>query len=158
MFTRSSLRAGGAAVAFLSLLTCQQAIGAQARDANSSGHLSVSKAWIRGMPLSVPSGGYFTLTNGTNKNMVLTGAASPACGMLMMHKSENIGGRNEMKMVSALEVPVGGSVEFAPGGYHLMCMKAKPAIKPGGTVPVTLMFKDGTKLTSEFPVRNAAGK
>lgn len=158
MFTRSSLRTGGAAVAFICFFACQLTMRAEARDSHAAGHLTVSKAWIRGMPLSIPSGGYFTLSNGTDKNMVLTGAASPACGMLMMHQSVNVGGREEMRAVSSLDVPAGGSVAFAPGGYHLMCMKAKPAIKPGATVPVTLMFKDGTKLTSNFPVRNALGK
>jgi periplasmic copper chaperone A len=160
MFPRSFLRAGGAAAAFFCLIAFHQTLQAKPGDANprSGGQLSVTDAWIRGMPLSGPSGGYFTLTNRTGKEMVLTGAASPACGMLMLHRSENMGGRIEMKMVSEVPVPAGGSVAFAPGGYHLMCMQAKPAIKPGGSVPVSLIFKDGTRLTSQFPVRDAAGK
>lgn len=124
----------------------------------AAGSLSVSGAWIRAMPAGIPSGGYFTLRNDGGKDMVLTGVSAPACGSLMLHKSEMTGGMSAMRHVDEVDVPAGGSIAFAPGGYHLMCMNATSAIKPGATVPVTLMFKDGSKLTTPFSVRNAAGK
>jgi copper(I)-binding protein len=120
--------------------------------------LAVGDAWFRALPGTLPAGGYFTLRNTGAKEAVLTGAASPACGMLMMHKSESKGGMAAMDMVGTVPVPAGGSVSFAPGGYHLMCMDAKPALKPGASVPVTLSFQDGARLTVPFAVRNAAGK
>ena len=124
----------------------------------AAGPLGVSDAWIRAMPAGIPSGGYFTMRNNGAKDAVLTGAATPACGSLMLHKSENTGGMSSMQHVDEVDVPAGGRVAFAPGGYHLMCMQATSAITPGGNVPVTLMFKDGSKLTASFSVRNAAGK
>ena len=120
--------------------------------------LSVTDAWFRALPPSVPSGGYFTLRNDGAGPVTLTGAQSPACGMLMLHKSENMGGMTGMADVSAIDVAGGGKLVFAPGGYHLMCMHATGALKPGATVPVTLHFKDGQKLTAPFAVRDAAGK
>ena len=87
---------------------------------------------------------------------MLTGAESPACGMLMLHKSENRGGMTSMDMVSSVNVPAGGGVTFAPGGFHLMCTEPKSNLKPGATVPVTLLFQDGSKITTDFAVRNAA--
>jgi len=117
----------------------------------------VGGAWIRAMPAGIPSGGYFTLRNDGGKDMVLTGASAAACGSLMLHKSEMTGGMSSMRHVDEVDVPAGGSVAFAPGGYHLMCMQATSAITPGATVPVTLIFKDGSKLTVPFSVRNAAG-
>ncbi len=120
--------------------------------------ITVGDAWIRALPLSVPSGGYFVLHNGGPKPVMLTGADSPACGMLMLHKSEDHGGMGSMDDVAAVAVPAGGTLKFAPGGYHLMCMQAKPAIKAGGSVPVTLTFKDAAPLTVKFQVRNAMGK
>jgi copper(I)-binding protein len=118
--------------------------------------LTVSGAWIRALPPSVPSGGYFTLHNGTAKPVTLTTAQSPACGMLMLHKSSGMAGMTSMDDVSEVIVPAGGTVKFAPGGYHLMCMEA--TLKPGGHVPVTLNFRGGAKVTTMFAVRNAAGK
>lgn len=124
----------------------------------AAGSLDVGDAWIRAMPAGIPSGGYFTLHNNGAKDLVLTGAATPACGSLMLHKSENKGGMSSMHHVDEVNVPAGGSVAFAPGGYHLMCMQATSAITPGATVAVTLSFKDGGRLTVPFQVRNAAGK
>jgi len=93
--------------------------------------LAVSDAWIRAMPAGVPSGGYFTLHNGSTKDLALTGASTSACGSLMLHKSEMKGGMSSMHHVDEVDVPAGGSIAFAPGGYHLMCMQATPAIVPG---------------------------
>ncbi len=131
--------------------------GASAADSGPAG-VSVRDGWMRALPSSVPSGGYFTLQNKGGKAVILTGANSPACGMLMLHKSEDKGGMSSMMDMAEVSVPAGGSVSFTPGGYHLMCMDTTPALKPGATVPVTLQFKSGEKLTVPFAVRNAAGK
>jgi hypothetical protein len=120
--------------------------------------LRVVDGWFRALPGTLPAGGYFTLRNGGAKAAVLTGAESPACGMLMLHKSENQGGMAAMDMVSSVAVPAGGGASFAPGGYHLMCMEPKPTLKPGASVKVTLLFQDGSRLAADFAVRNAAGK
>lgn len=117
----------------------------------------VSDAWIRALPAALPSGGYFTLRNTGDKPVTLTGAESPACGMLMLHKSENQGGMTDMSQMAQVVVPAGGAVKFAPGGYHLMCTDAK-ALSPGTQVPVTLQFADGTALTASFAVKTAVGK
>jgi copper(I)-binding protein len=120
--------------------------------------ITVTNAWIRALPPSVPSGGYFTLHNGGAKTVTLTGAESSACGMLMLHRSENRGGMGSMGDVTALQVPASGTLAFAPGGYHLMCMDAGPAIKPGNTVMVTLQFAGRPAITTAFTVKSASGK
>jgi periplasmic copper chaperone A len=117
---------------------------------------TVSQAWFRLLPAGLPAAGYFKLSNGAGKTAVLTGAQSTACGMLMLHKSERSGGMERMVMVDSVEVPPGGTLAFAPGGYHLMCMQ--PALKPGTPAPVTLQFADGSVLKADFAVRSAAGK
>ncbi|HEV2562373.1 MAG TPA: copper chaperone PCu(A)C [Rhizomicrobium sp.] len=121
-----------------------------------AGPLSVSDAWFRALPANLPAGGYFVLHNNADSNATLTGASSPACGMLMLHKSETSGGMGMMDMVMSVSVPAHGVVKFAPGGYHLMC--DAPSMKPGGSVPVTLEFADGTRLDVEFAVKNAKGQ
>ena len=89
---------------------------------------------------------------------VLTGATSPACGSLMMHKSTRENGEDQMIMVDRVDVPAGGAISFAPGGYHLMCMQPSKDMKIGASVPVTLTFADGTKLKQDFPVRGVGGQ
>lgn len=114
--------------------------------------ISVRDGWFRALPAAVPSGGYFTLSNDSDKPVTLTDVESPGCGMLMMHKSSSGG----MEHVMSLPVASGSTVRFEPNGYHLMCMEAKLPV--GKTVPVTLTFDDGRKLTTAFRVRNALGK
>lgn len=117
-------------------------------------NVSVTGGWFRVLPASVPSGAYFTLLNKSDKSLTLTEVASPACGSLMMHRSVNGG----MENVPVLQVAAGETVQFAPGGYHLMCMDAKPVLKPGAQVPVKLRFAGGQVFDAEFAARNAAGK
>lgn len=120
--------------------------------------VTVSGGWFRALPATVPSGAYFTLRNNGTKPVSLTGADSPACGMLMLHKSENHGGMGGMTMMETVDVAPGSTVSFAPGGYHLMCMDSKPILKPGSKVPVTLQFAGGASLTAQFDVRTAIGR
>ena len=120
--------------------------------------LTIEKGWIRALPGAAPSGGYFVLHNAGQKPATLIGAQSPACGMLMLHVSENKGGMSAMRHVESIDVAPGDRLEFKQGGYHLMCMQATSAIKPGATVPVTLIFQGGIKVTANFAVRDAMGK
>ncbi len=120
--------------------------------------LSVTNPWFRFIIPSVPAAGYFTLTNAGHEMHVLTGASSPACGTLMMHKSMSADGEDQMVMVTSLDVPPNGAVTFGPGGYHLMCMQPSKDMKVGARVPVTLMFADGTKLSQDFSVHGVGGQ
>jgi copper(I)-binding protein len=123
-----------------------------------AGGIAVTDGWIRALPAKVPAGGYFTLSNDTGKRIVLTGAQSPGCGMLMLHRSDTSGGMAGMSDVENIPIAVGQRLSFSPGGYHLMCMDPTAAIVPGNKVPVTLVFADGTRVTRDFPVRNATGQ
>lgn len=120
--------------------------------------LTVSHPWIRFIIPARPAAGYFTLTNDGAAPRTLVGAASPACGTLMLHQSIMKNGQDRMVMVERIEVPAHGKIEFAPGGYHLMCMAPTKDMKHGRSVPVTLRFADGTTLAAPFPVRNAMGR
>jgi copper(I)-binding protein len=120
--------------------------------------VNVTNAWIRALPAHLPAGGYFTLKNLGKSEVSLTGASSPACGMLMLHKSSDANGMSSMSDMESIAVPAGGTVTFAPGGYHLMCMEPAAALKPGARALVTLDFSDGTKTTTLFAVKDARGK
>ena len=120
--------------------------------------LTVSNSWFRFIMASRPAAGYFILTNASSKPYTLTGATSPGCGSLMLHKSLQQNGEDQMVMVSSIPVPAQGAVTFAPGGYHLMCMSPTKDMKVGAKVPVTLSFDGGATLTQDFVVRNVSGE
>ena len=126
----------------------------------SAGHaaaatVSVEQPWMRFIIKSRPAAGYFVLHNNGDAAVELVGAASPACGMLMLHQSKQVNGVEKMLMVNSIKVPAHGSVTFAPGGYHLMCMKPTAAMQVGQSVQVTLSFAGGDKVSAPFPVKGA---
>jgi copper(I)-binding protein len=123
-----------------------------------AGTVGVSDGWFRALPGSLPAGGYFKLHNASGNPVVLTAAQSPGCGMVMLHMSMHGSGMDHMMAVDKVDVAPGQTFEFAPGGYHLMCMNPTPAMKPGATLPVTLRFADGSAITSSFAVKGASGK
>lgn len=119
----------------------------------------VQGAWIRWLPANLPAAGYATLVNDGDAPLELTGASSPAYGMVMLHRSRLAEGDSTMEKVARLAVPAHARVELAPGGYHLMLMHATRAIQPGDTVPMTLHFAGGAELQADFSVlpANASG-
>jgi copper(I)-binding protein len=143
-------RAAGRGVSIAICCVLLAGMGAARADA---GGLSLSGAWMRIIIPSRPAAGYFTLTNSNATPRTLVGAASPACGGLMLHQSLQQGGQDSMVMVPRVVVPAHGTLRFAPGGYHLMCTAPGPAVRPGGQVMVTLRFADGATVSGAFPVR-----
>jgi hypothetical protein len=146
---RSAVRSAAGALALFGALAAAQA---------AEPGLAISNPWMRTVVPTRPAAGYFTLTNDTAKPHALVGASSPACGMLMLHKSVHENGLERMVMVKTIPVAAHNAVTFAPGGYHLMCMSPSHAVTPGSAVPVTLRFADGGTVTADFPVRSATGK
>jgi copper(I)-binding protein len=118
----------------------------------------VSDGWFRALPGKLPAGGYFAAYNGTGQDISIIGAESDACAMLMLHQSSNKAGMSDMKMVDRVDVPVGGTVRFAPGGYHLMCEGPTAKLKIGSKVGVLLRLSDGSSVAVGFLVKNATGK
>src|SRR5689334_14258480 len=82
-----------------------------------SSHVVIAHAWFRALPAHLPAGGYFELRNMGKWPVTLTGAESSACGMLMLHKSEEKSGMGSMADVTSVDVPAKGTLKFAPGGY-----------------------------------------
>jgi copper(I)-binding protein len=136
------------------MLACGLGISAAA----AAGSVTVEHPWMRFIIKARPAAGYFTLRNNSDTAKQLTGASSSACGMLMMHQSKQEDGVDKMLPVKSVAVPAHGLVEFAPGGYHLMCMSPTNAMAIGAQVPVTLRFSDGASVTASFPVKGPGGK
>jgi copper(I)-binding protein len=78
--------------------------------------------------------------------------------MLMLHQSKEVNGVEKMLPVKSITVPAHGNVSFAPGGFHLMCMKPQATMQIGHSVPVTLKFADGETVSAQYPVKGPSGK
>jgi periplasmic copper chaperone A len=120
--------------------------------------VTLGEQWFRFITPTIPAAGYFTLSNATATPQALVGASSPDCGSLMLHQSVTKNGVEQMIMVPKVAIPAHGTLQFSPGGYHLMCMSPAAAMRPGQSVPVTLQFEGGASLSADFPVRGATGR
>lgn len=136
---------------FLLVALCAACLPAAMADGPST---RVSHVWIREAPPGVEVlGGYFTLENLTSKPLSLTEVSSPDFGSVMMHQTVQQGGQESMQEVARIEVPARGSIEFKPGGYHLMLMQPRKDLSAGDSVTLMLKFSDGSELAILAPVR-----
>jgi len=120
-----------------------------------SASLTVSGCWIRALPAPAPSAGYFVVHNKGAKTVALTGASSPAFGMVMLHKTVEGGGMSKMVMVNNVPVPAKGSLAFKPGSYHAMLEKPVHALVVGASVALTLTFDSGEMASATCKVKPA---
>ena len=130
------------------------ALGASTAIAGTSG-VEVTNSRIRLLPGDLPLAGYFDVHNTGKQAVSLTGASSADFGMVMMHKSMHKNGEASMMMVDKIDVAPGKTVQFAPGGYHLMLMHRKKDLKVGDNVLINLDFSNGQKMDVQFKVGGA---
>ena len=113
-----------------------------------------SQVWIRQAPPGVSvMAGYFVLQDMTGEPLTLKSVTSPDFAAVEMHRSFVQDNQEHMEPVPSITLPAHGSVEFKPGGYHLMLMQPKKNLFAGDTVTLTLSFSDGSELTLLAPVR-----
>lgn len=113
--------------------------------------LVLEGAWVRAAPPGVDRmAAYVTLRNGGSEDCVITGASSPAFGSAMLHRTVTEDGVSRMRPLGQLSLAAGGSLDFAPGGRHIMLLG--PVAPLTATVPVTLHHEQG-EVTALFEIR-----
>lgn len=116
--------------------------------------LHVENAWVRAPALpGRPGALYFTIVNGTKAADRLVGVTSPDCGRAELHNHLHEDGVMRMRKVEGVDIPAGGSVAFAPSGYHVMLFDLEDSVVPGGTLKATLEFVKAGRVTIEAEVR-----
>lgn len=118
--------------------------------------IEVTDARLRLLPGNLPAAGYFTLHNAGDEAVTLTGAESPAFAMAHIHLSSEKDGMSQMDSVDQLEVGTDETLEFAPGGYHLMFMNRQQPLEVGDEVEVALQFDGQTPQPVTFEVVSPA--
>jgi copper(I)-binding protein len=130
------------------------AVPASAHEAKV-GTIEISDLWTRATPPKAPTGaGFMTIANEGKDADRLVAAASPVADQTQIHEMTTKDGVMTMHEVEGgLEIPAGGSVTLAPGGYHIMFMGLKEGFVDGGKVPVTLTFEKAGSVETFLHVR-----
>src|SRR5947209_3499926 len=149
---------GVLAVAACLLLTPDIA-RAQAPTPVKAGALQIEMPWLRATPGGAKvAAGYLRVTNTGSEPDRLLSASMPLAGRGEVHEMSMQGGVMRMRQLAqGLIIEPGKSVELKPGGYHLMFLDMKGALKPGESVPVTLTFEKAGTVTVTFPVGAVGG-
>lgn len=115
--------------------------------AAAAGELRATGAVV---PLAPPGAmvhaAYFTLTNAGAAPRLLVGVRAEGYAAAHLHRSTESGGVVTMSAVAIVEIGPGRSVDFAPGGLHVMLMRPAAPLAEGASVPLVLEFADGTLL------------
>jgi copper(I)-binding protein len=116
-------------------------------------------AWVRSAVAGQQgTGAFMKLT--ARETVKLVGVTTPVAGTAEVHEMKLEGDIMRMRPVSTLDLPAGRTVELKPGGYHLMLLDLKQALKPGTSVPLTLVLRDAKgvehKMDLNVPVTTQA--
>jgi len=118
---------------------------------------SIENAWVRAMPPSqANTAAYLTLENTGKRAVRIVGAHSHPEAEVTIHTSAVVDGMMTMQAVDVVEVATGKSVEFGPGGMHLMIMGLEKMPAPGEQVKLCLEFESASPLCTDAIVRRAA--
>ena len=123
------------------------------------GSLEIKHPWARATPKGAAvGGGYMTITNNGTTPDRLVGFSSPAAGKFEMHEMKMDNGVMKMRpLAGGLEIKPGQSVEFKPGGYHLMFMGLKQPFEQGKRIKGTLTFEKAGTVEVEYAVQAIGG-
>ncbi|MBA2672656.1 copper chaperone PCu(A)C [Ramlibacter sp.] len=115
-------------------------LAAAASLAQPAAPVTVDGAWARASVQGQKgTGAFMALT--AREPLSLVGASSPAAGIAEVHEMKMDGDVMRMRPAGSIALAPGKVLELKPGGYHLMLMELKAPLKPGTTVPVSLLFK-----------------
>ena len=120
---------------------------------------TVKDPWVRGTVAQQKTTGMFAQITSSSGGKLVS-VSSPVAGLVEVHEMVMDGNVMKMRAVTGLELPAGKAVDLKPGGYHVMLMDLKQALKAGDSVPVTLVIEgaDGKRETVEVkaPVKALA--
>lgn len=122
------------------------------------GDLAVASPWTRATPGGAKiAGGYLKITNNGKSPDRLVSVTSAGADRVEIHEMSMTDGVMKMRpLADGLTVKPGETVEFKPGGFHLMFMDIKLPLKQGDTLKATLKFEKAGTLDVSFSV-NAIG-
>ena len=143
---RSALRPGR--VMIRAVVAATLAIAAPAAFAD----VTVTQPWVRGtVPPQKATGAFMRLQSTTDAKLVA--ASSPAAKLVEIHEMAMVNNVMRMRPVAEVALPAGKSVDFKPGGYHIMLMGIEHQLKDGDSVPITLTVRNADGKTQTIEVK-----
>ena len=119
--------------------------------------LSVERAWLRQPPPgSDVAAAYFEARNDGASKLIIKSVASPDFKGAMLHATQVVDGRVEMRPQGDIELAPGARFVAAPGGTHVMLFEPAKALETGMSLTLELRCAEGEALKVALPVQRSA--
>ena len=121
--------------------------------------LSISHPWSRATAPSQKVGAVFmeiSTRNGAPDRLI--GGSSPDAERVEIHNHVMDGGMMRMRRIDGVDIPAEGSVELAPGGYHVMLLGLTAPLFEETVIPLTLVFEKAGAVEIEAVVEAAGAR
>ena len=130
------------------------ALASGPRGSASIGHIKITGAYIPQPATPSVAAAYFTVTEtGSQGDVLLSATSVPASQASLMQETESGANAGTMTDITGgLAIPADGAIALGPGGYHLMLTNPASPLTAGGSVTLSLRFKDAGTVTLKVPV------
>ena len=118
------------------------------------GSIEIIGPWSRATPKGAATAiGYMTIkNNGTTPDRLIGGSVDFA-NVFQLHSMTMEDGVSKMRDLEGVEIAPGETVEFNPGGSHIMFVGLKYALAQGERVKGTLVFEHAGAIQIEYDVQ-----
>lgn len=121
----------------------------------ASADITVEGAWVRmPPPVADTAAAYLVLNNSGDTDVNITAVEADVAGKPEFHSMSMHEGMMHMQKMDAVVVPAHGSIEFSPGGDHLMLKDLNRELKAGDHVMLKLHTSDGQAVGVHAEVRD----
>ena len=99
-----------------------------------------------------PGAAYFTVSQANGTPRAIAAVDVEMAGRAEMHETVKSGETSTMKPLTSVPLEPGQSVEFSPGGKHVMLFDLDPKLRFADEVELTVTFEGGDKATAKAKV------
>ena len=127
---------------------------------HSDRKFEIENAYIKLTPPGINNtAAYFTLTNNSQASVsIVKASAKNLAERIELHEHVKIDGLMKMQEVKAVEVNTGESIDFEPGGYHIMMINLARKLTEGEKVNLTITLDSGKTIHFKATVRDSHQK
>ncbi|MFT6895765.1 MAG: copper(I)-binding protein [Paraglaciecola sp.] len=111
-------------------------------------HLMISNATVRLLPPSLPNtSAYFSVKNTADHDIILVAAQTDIAQKAELHNHVMQGQMMRMEQQDSVTIGAGQTVNFEPGGLHMMIFGLKAPLQKAQSVKLSLLTQGGDIIT-----------
>lgn len=119
--------------------------------------ITIESPYVRAIPPGQTiSAAFMVIKNNSDEAISLVKATSEIAETVELHEHINADGMMKMRQVPNIVIAANSTTDLKPGGYHIMLIGLKKAIKPDDIIDMTLEFSNGAEQAVKASVKKIA--